>query len=160
MTPLPLKMMQVCQSVYIVRLSTFQYTAVYPWEPVTIHSELLLLLHSSNQQTRPKTFTESTGTEPPGTQRHADFTGHQRTWRIAETLRCNRPREANFKGCAKRQRVLPFLLCFHFAHISINECSLGIPANVSESMFWPVLAFRWPEALQGKLLMHVVMSEH
>lgn len=162
MTLLPLKMMEVCQSVYIATMSTLQHTAIFPWERVTSLGAfriIELFLHTSNPQTSPKTFTGSTGTGPPGTQRQISRVTREHKC-ISETLRCNRPRAANFKGCNKRQRVLPFLLCFHFAHISINERSLVIPEFFSESMFWPVLAFRCLEALQGGPLMHVVMTEH
>lgn len=115
--------------------------------------------YKQSKKTPPKTFTGSTGTGPPGTQRQILWVTRERKC-ISETLWRNRPWAANFKGCNKRQRVLPFLLCFHFAHISINERSLVIPEIVSESMFWPILAFRWLEALQGGPLMHVVMTEH
>lgn len=123
-------------------LSTLQHTAIFPWEPVTILGTfriIELFLHTRNQQTPPKTLRDG-ATRNPVTrrfhgspkennafQRHNDAIGHkQHISKVAQ----------------KRQRVLPFLLCFHLALISINERSLGIPANVSESMFWPVLAFR------------------
>ncbi len=156
-------MMEVCQSVYIATLSTLQRIAIFPWERVTSLSafriiELFSIQSIRKHHQKPWQDPQRRGHQEPKDRQISQVTRERRC--ISETLRRNRPQAAHFKGCNKRQRVLPFLLCFRFAHISINERSLVIPENVSESMFWPVLAFGWLEALQGGPLMHVVMTEH